>query len=244
MRFFTDKTVENPYLLIKIKDYLKVRDNEVKKDAFYYFKQWKEVFIDPGVYELTKSKEYSWVNDIDISKFLDSLPENHYFSFDYPSDVNLKYTNYFLERSWDNAVMYNCHPQYITTVQSPFNNYWGFTEWFDKYNELYSREGSQIMGLGNICRIHYLNDFVKHSLDYAFKHCKYPRIHVYGLGLRNIKYAYRLARHFDIELSMDSTKWTRCPHTSGRASCNSSNRQEYFNDYIQYIKKRGIEINE
>jgi len=48
MKFFTDKTVDNPYLLIKIKDYLNLKDKS----------KWKEIFIDPGVYELTKSNKF------------------------------------------------------------------------------------------------------------------------------------------------------------------------------------------
>ena len=51
MKFFTDKTVVNDYLLVKIKDYLKM-DN---------FSRWKEVFIDPGVWELTKSNKFGGV---------------------------------------------------------------------------------------------------------------------------------------------------------------------------------------
>ena len=50
MKFFTDKTVINDYLLIKIKDYLKLKDKS----------RWQEIFVDPGVYELTKTFYYSW----------------------------------------------------------------------------------------------------------------------------------------------------------------------------------------
>ena len=48
MKFFTDHTVDNEFLLIKLKDYLKGK--HLKRD-------YKEVLIDPGVYELTKSNE-------------------------------------------------------------------------------------------------------------------------------------------------------------------------------------------
>ena len=138
--------------------------------------------------------------------------------------------------SWENAIKYCNHPQYIVTVQSKFNDYWSFKNWFDKYNELPIASG--IMGLGNICRIHQLTEFMKHSLDYAFKHCNHPRIHIYGLGLKVIPYAYKLSRKFDIELSFDNNKWTRDPIQSGKASCNMDNIQEYFDKYKKIIKER------
>ena len=90
MKFFTDSSVVNEYLLIKLSDY--------KKKAPEFFKEYKEVFIDPGVYELTKSTTYSWEKDTDILEFLNSLPENHYFSADYPSDMNLKYSGIFMDK--------------------------------------------------------------------------------------------------------------------------------------------------
>ena len=225
MKFFTDHTVENDYLLVKIDQYLKLPNNT-----------WKEIFIDPGVYDLVNQPYYSWEKWIDIGLFLDGLPENCYFSADYPCDMNLEYTEQFLLKSWDNAVLYGGHPQYIVTVQSKFNDYWDFIHWFDLYNDLSIESG--IIGLGNFCRIHHLTEFMKHSLDYAFKHCKHPRIHVYGLGLKIIPYANKLAKRFEIELSVDSTKWTRDPIIPGKPSCRASNKQEYFDKYMRIIKER------
>lgn len=232
MKFFTDKTVESKYLLIKIKDYLKLKD----------FSRWDEILIDPGVYELTKDINYSWVSKGTYSwmhHFLDGLPDNHYFSWDYPPDMNEKYTQYFLDRTWDNAQKYCNLSHYIVTVQSRFKNYMDFKHWFDKYNKLKIESG--ILAVGNLCRIHFKTEYIKHALDYAFSHCKHKRIHIYGLGLRIIPYAYNLAERFNIELSMDSTKWTRCHHTSGLSSC-GNNRQEYFNEYIETLESRGIKI--
>ena len=54
MKFFTDKSVVNDYLLVKIKDYKKMTD----------FSRWKEVFIDPGVYDLVKDYKFSWEGKI------------------------------------------------------------------------------------------------------------------------------------------------------------------------------------
>lgn len=228
LKFFTDKTVVNDYLLIKIKDYLKLKD----------FSQWKEIFVDPGVYDLRKSDKFSWEGEILIQDFLDSLPPNHYFSWDYPGDMNLQYQNKFLIWTYNNAINYHEHPQYIVTVQSKFRDYFNFMEWFDRYNALDIKSG--ILALGNICRIVYLNDYLKHTLNYAFNRCRHPRIHIYGLCLRAIPYAYELSKKYHIEFSFDSTKWTRCFHTPGRPSCNRHNRQQYFDEYKTEVEKRTI----
>jgi len=236
MKFFTDKTVINEYLLVKIGDYLKIKD----------FTQWKEVFIDPGVYELTKGPTYSWESKIKILDFLNTLPENHYFTCDYPCDMNEGYTQTFLMKSWDNAVKYCAHPNYIVVVQSKLNDYWSFREWFDRYNELPIASG--ILGLGNMCRILHVNEFVKTALPYAFKNCKHHRIHIYGLSIRHMKFAYKLAEKYRIELSVDSTKWTRACSTELRdkyypkTNCTKINRQEFFDEYKNSIRKRGIRL--
>ena len=135
MKFFTDKTVINDFLLIKFLDYLKLR----KKN--YDFSRWKEIFIDPGVYDLTKDYKFKWEGDVNIHEFLDSLPVNHYFSCDLPSDMNLKYKKYFLEKSWQYAQAYCYHHQFIVTVQFYHNNYWNFKENFDRYNNLDIKSG-------------------------------------------------------------------------------------------------------
>lgn len=239
MKFFTDKTVKNDYLLIKIKDYLNLRKKEND------FSQWKEVFIDPGVYDLTKSDKFKWEGTINIPEFLDSLPDNHYFSWDYPCDMNIQFQDYFLKKSWDNAVKYCKHHQYIITVQSKFNNYMDFVNCFNKYNDLNIVSG--IMGLGNMCRFAHLNQYMKHALDYAFSHCIHPRIHIYGLAIRSIPYAYKLAKRFNIDLSIDSTKWTRAishfridlDHYNVR---NKEERQEFFDEYLKEIRKRGVKL--
>lgn len=229
-KFFTDKSIINDYLLIKIKDYLKVKD----------FSKWKEVFIDPSVYELKKSDKYSFEGKINIHSFLEKLPSNHYFSFDYPSDMNLKYQNLFLKKSWTNALKYNEYSQYIITVQSKFNDFWNFVDCFDKYNNL-SIE-SNILGLGNLCRIKYLTEYLENVLDYAFSNCKHKRIHIYGLNIKAIPLSYELANRYNIKLSIDSTKWTRACTVKLKdkygISCKRNNRQEFFNSYLELIKNK------
>lgn len=232
MKFFTDKTVVNDYLLIKIKDYLKLKD----------FSRWKEIFIDPGVYDLVNSDKFKWEHDIDILKFLDLLPENHYFSFDYPGDMNLQYQDLFLEKTWINAIKYHSHSQYIVTAQYKFRNYMNFMNWFKAYNALDIKSG--ILGLGNLCRFRSLNQYLKHALSYAFFRCNHSRIHIYGLCLKAIPYAYNLAKKTNIELSIDSTKWTRAVNKKCRdfsISCrNVEERQLFFNEYLKVLRNRGI----
>jgi len=233
MKFFTDKTVENDFLLIKYYDY-------IKKNVDW--NQWKEVFIDPGVWELKKQQSYSWEKDINIIDFINSLPKNHYFSVDYPCNMNVKYTNHFIQKSWDNALKYHNYPNYIVTVQSKFNNYRSFMDWFDKYNKLNIKSG--IMGLGNLCRIQGLTKFMKYSLMYAFLHCNHPRIHIYGLTIRVIPFASRLANKFNIELSIDSTNWTRACSVKLKEkyniNCTTKTRQIFFNEYLKLIESKGI----
>lgn len=223
MKFFTDKTVINDYLLIKLKDYIKLKD----------FSRWKEIFIDPGVYDLTKSDKFKWEGTIDIEEFLDSLPGNHYFSWDYPSDMNEDYSLLFRTKTWNRAVKYHEHPNYIVTVQSRFQNYWNFTDWFDLYNQLPIKSG--LMGLGNMCRFRSLNMFLKHALDYAFKHSIHPRMHIYGLCLQAIPYANNLAKKYNIDLSIDNTKWTFMFYEQ-----DSKDRQVQFDLYMDKIRNKGV----
>ena len=93
-----------------------------------------------------------------------------------------------------------------------------------------------------MCRFRTLNNFLKHSLDYAFSHCKHQRIHIYGLCLKAIPYAYNLAKRYYIELSVDSTKWTRACNNDlkkkyGFFNCRKDNRQEFFDAYKKRIEE-------
>ena len=232
--------------MIKIKDYLKLKD----------FSKWKEIYVDPGVYELTKHDEYSWVKvktaHEDMIKFLDFLPKNHYFSWDYPCDMNPKFTEYFLRKSWKNAKKYCKHSQYIITVQSKcykiknrvIPDELSFYKWFDRYNKLEIKSG--ILGIGNLCRIKRMTVGLKNIIIYAMKNSKHPRMHIYGLCLDAIPFAEKLAIRNNIELSIDSTKWTRACNSDLKWSegynCTSKNRQKFFDEYLNIIKKRDVEL--
>lgn len=216
MKFFTyTYSFDWPYLMVKISKYLKLSQDSKDK--------YKEIFIDLGVYDLGNSPNYSWEGTIDIKEFIENLPKNHYFSFDYPGDMNPYYKDLFLLKSWENAIRYCYLPQYITTVQYPFNDYINFQRWFDKYNKL--NIGSGIIGLGNICKQRGLTRFLKYALPYAFKNCSVERIHIYGLNKKSIPYAYRMAKMHDIKLSIDSRKWEYYKP--------SSEREFWFHEYIK-----------
>jgi len=226
MKFFTDKTVKNDYLLVKLPIYLKMKD----------FNRWKEVFVDPGVYDLTKSDKFKWEGKINIPEFLDGLPDNHYFSWDYPGDMNLQYQDLFLQKTWDNALKYSKHPQYIVTVQFKFNHYWSFVSWFNKYNELEIKSG--ILGLGNMCKTCYKPIFMHHALDYALSHCNHKKIHIYGLPLRFMKYVFDLGRKFNIEVTVGSTKWSFYFYDKDYER--GGGRQKAFDWYLNKIKEKGV----
>ena len=230
MKFFTDKSVKNPFLLIQLKDYLKMND----------FTKWNEVFIDPSVYELLNSYKYSFENKININELLDSLPNNHYLSIDYPSDMNKDYQDLFLKKTWNNALKYYSNSQYIITVQYKHNDFWNFVDWFDKYNNLNIKSG--ILGLGNLCRFKYLTEYLENVIDYAISNCKHSRIHIYGLCLKAIPFSVRLAERYNIDLSIDSTKWTKACTVNLKnkygINCKKSNRQQFFNEYLKLIDKK------
>jgi len=195
MKFFTDGSVafmKWPWWLTNMRKYKGKVPNYVK-----------EALVDPCVSDLLTSNEYHWVGDINIVEFLNSLPENHFFSFDYPSDMNPKYEDLFLMKSWDNACRYNWHPQYITTVQGKFGQAWNYIEQFHKYNAL----EPDFLGLGNLCKHRSCNDFIKHTIGYIFKYSYAKRIHIYGLCKDAIPYCYKLAKKFKIDFSIDQEIW-------------------------------------
>ena len=219
MKFFTYdygsfKNYQWPYLILKIGRYLKLKNK----------KPYKFILIDPGVYDLQQNPCYSWEESINIPQFLDSLPENHYFSWDYPGDMNPQYSELFLQKSWDNAYRFSDHPNYITTVQFRFNNYLSFIEWFNKYNELPMTSG--IMGIGNMCQQKGLNQFVRHAIPYIIKNSKANWIHIYGLNILGIKYLSKFKTKKII--SVDNRKW--------EYYVKSSERPQAFKKYINKLE--------
>ena len=156
--------------------------------------------------------------------------------------MNSSYKKYFLEKSWQYSQAYCYNPQFIVTVQFYHKDRLSFIEWFNKYNNLKIKSG--ILGIGNYCRHFHYNDFVKYTLPYIFENSKHPKVHIYGLSLRLIPIAYKLAKKHDIELSMDSTKWTRCLTKEIKLKhgvmCRKHNRQLFFNTYLTEISNRNV----
>jgi len=225
MKFFTDNSVNYlqwPYLLTNIKKYIKLRDKS----------KWDEILIDPGVFDLKENYKYSWEDSIIIHEFLDSLPKDHYFSMDFPGDMNKRYKKLFLDKSRIYAAGFSYHPNFIVTVQFYHKNYWSFIENFEWYNNLTIKSG--ILGLGNMCQHRRCNDFMKHALDYAFSHSKHPRIHIYGLCKDAIPYADKLARRFKIGLSIDQEKWQYFKK--------SVLRPQIFKEYLIDLIDKGVKI--
>lgn len=230
-KFFTDRSVQNDYLLIKVKDYLKMRS----------FARWKIIFIDPGVYELRGSIEYAFIPKMEVNKFIKNLPQNHYFSLDYPSDMNLDYQDLFMKKSWLNAQKYSKYESYIVTVQSKFQNLQSYKGWFKRYNALDIKSG--ILAIGNLCRIPRLSKLLKETIRYSFENCDHKWIHIYGLCLQGIVYALKQAEIYDINFSVDSTKWTRActqelKDKFGRVHAHYLIRQQFFDEYLKLIQKK------
>jgi len=231
MKFFTftyNGFIEWPYLMVKLSNFIKMTDNSKSN--------YEEIMIDPGVYDLKDSDHFSWEGSIDIKEFLDSLKPNEFFSFDYPGDMNPKLRDHFLERSWDNAIRYCYHPQYIVAVQYPFNNYWWFTYWFDKYRELPHTSG--ILGIGNLCKQRGCNEFVKHALDYIILNLPLDveTIHIYGPNKTIIKYIQKLENLGKVKFSIDSRKWEYYKPTKERPF--------WFHKYLYSLREMGVIIKE
>lgn len=203
-----------PYLIVKLKKYFK----HPKKERYDI------ILIDPGVYDLQQNPYYPWEGTINIPEFLDNLPHNHYFSWDYPGDMNPTYSDLFLKQSWKNACKFSGHPNYITTVQFQFNNHSSFIKWFKEYNELPMTSG--IMGIGNMCRQKGLNQFSKHIIPYALKYSNAKWIHFYGMNMYAIKFLSSLKTKKIV--SVDNRKW--------EFYVKSSERPQAFKKYIAKLK--------
>ena len=241
-KFFSDKTINHNYLLIKLIDYINPRYKPIIDIK-------KEVIIDVGVYDLKKNNNYSWINKINFKKILDNLPDNHFIPFDYPSDmcnqtsiyksfIQLGKIESFILRSYENSCKYCYSKNFIVSIQYKPNNILDFKYMFDKFNCLIVN--NNILALGNMCRIQKLSKFMKESIKYSFKNSNSKRIHIFGLTLRAFKYCFKLAIKYDIELSIDSTNWTRACNkylkTTFGLCCIKKTRQLYFNEYLKSIE--------
>lgn len=232
--FFTDITTDvSNYCLLNVKKY-----NDTRKE------KKKVVLIDPGVHELAKMPEYSKI------EFLHKLAggalrENEFISIDYPSDMNPKFQDQFIEKTIQNNIKYRDNPQYIATVQYKLHDPRDFEFRLKQLLEFVDPR-KKIIGFGNLCRIIHPNRYT----DLVFKIIRETvpfgtRLHFYGLSLKVIKkYLPRIASKYII--SVDSTKWTRAVNDTLKktygVACRKDNRDIFFLAYINELKKYFDEI--
>lgn len=203
------------------------------------------VFIDPAVYELKNSNEYSNITYMYSLINEGKLRENEYLSIDYPNDMNLQYQDEFIQKSIENNLKYLENEKYICAIQYKFQDYEDFLK---QFNFLYFKVDSdhKIIGLGNLCRIMNPNQYTDRVFNYISEYSG-KWLHIYGLSLKCIcKYLPNLTNWDNV--SVDSTKWTKRINKNGILAnaicCRKETRDEYFLEYIRVIQERtGLKIN-
>lgn len=226
MKFFTDITTSaSHYCMLCVNQYYSTK------------KRTKSlIFVDPGVYDLKHSYEYSHITLLhNLAQGF--LMPNEYVSIDYPCDMNLQYSDQFIAESIRNNLRYADNPRYICTIQSHFQN---FADFQTQFNFLENKINfyHKIVGVGNLCRIMAPNQFTDHVFEFLKTKPAY-RYHFYGLGMRLIKkYASFLNSEF---ISVDSTKWTFAVTDILKKEygpkCNTSNRNQFFLAYMSELSK-------
>lgn len=230
MIFFTDITTDaSNYCLLNIKRY-----NDPRKH------KKKVILVDPGVYELKKSREYSKIDE--LHKLVPVLEANEYISIDYPCDMNPKYSKEFIEKSIDNNFKYANYNHYICTVQFKFKNYKDFCYRFDELQPLWTLR-KKVVGIGNFCRIFTPTKFTDKSIDYIIKNKEgIKKLHFYGLAIKLIeKYVPKL-NYVGIKVSVDSTKWTKARSMKLKRAfglnCMKNTRTRFFSEYMKQLNKK------
>jgi len=224
--FFTDiTTAASKYCLLNV--------NRLA-DPRKYAK--KIIFVDPGVYELTKAVEYSQLDTLHrIAK-----DQSQFVSIDYPCDMNPLYTDEFIEKSVKNNIHYKDNPYYICTVQFALHSVASFEREFAYLHEQVDFT-QKVVGIGNLCRIMRPCHFTDRVFKLLYKY-KWYHYHFYGLALSLIKRYLPGLPH----CSVDSTKWTRAVHNTLKRKngvcARKHNRDAYFLAYIQTIKNAGITV--
>jgi len=227
MKFFTTYYVEKSrFCLANISDYL--RQDLSKKEL---------IFIDPQISNLLKHSDYLNINKLHELAQPEALPNNQYISIDYPSDMFPERTAEFIERTNQNNERYGDNPQYITTIQYHLSmekglradGFWakeaeGKISDFESFKREFERnkpfffKRKKILGIGNMCRIlnpNQLTDKIFHYIiqqhrgNSLFKNEKNLYwVHFYGLAKRLILKYVPLLEYNQINVSVDSTKWT------------------------------------
>lgn len=225
MKFFTDHTIKvSKYCLCNIKHYFSFKAS--RKEL---------VFIDPGVYELVRSPEYTY--RWKMHRMVRHLPSNTYISIDYPCDMNPAYTDQFIAESVKNNIMYRDVPNYICTIQSHFRGIESFRKEARRLEPIWKHH-DKIIGLGNLCRIMHPTPFTDQVSDWVINNVPLGKwVHVYGMPMRLMRKYLPAWEDAGIEVSVDSTKWTRPVRGRGKPSCNKENREQYFLNYIDVMNE-------
>lgn len=248
--FFTQKEKwKQNYILYRIK----------KKTTFDLIKElsekYKEILIDPGVYDLKKSNEYS--NIILLHQIAQSkLPRNVFISIDYPCDMNLEYTDEFIRKSNENNFKYRENNQYICCIQFKFSNFEDFIKNWNLLKPIWKNNPKKMIAIGNLCRlVDKKNQFVNKVFNFIIQEKIINRIHFYGLGKHAIKQYIPNLLKMGFNISIDSTKWTRASNDKCRESvmkekgleffkgckgyngCTTKIREIFFTEYINDLRK-------
>lgn len=188
-----------------------------------------DVIVDPGVYELKKSTEYSQIAE--LHKI--ACEGKRKISIDYPCDMNLNFSDLFIEKSKANNMKYLWNSNYICAVQYHFMDINDFEFQF-KWLEERIDVKHKIIGIGNLCRIMRPNRFTDLVFDFLLQ--KPYKFHFYGLSLALIN---KYLTQFKQDISVDSTKWTRAVSNDLKSAfgvcCRKNTRDLYFLEYIRSI---------
>jgi len=170
------------------------------------FNEKKIIFLDPGIFELTKADEYPEVEL--LHRIANSqMPSNLWMSIDYPVDMNLSKADLFLKKSIQNNFRYADNEQYICCIQiEKQDDFDTFKYRFDELSEIFLNK-RKIVGLG--C-FHSLqpNPMQDKMIQYmCSKGNSLYWIHFYGIGLALIRKYLPKLQAKGIRVSFDSTKY-------------------------------------
>lgn len=202
-------------------------------------------FIDPSVYELKDSNEYSNIELLKTLSNAGNLKENEYISIDYPNDMNPLYSDLFIQKTMLYNRLYASNPNYIATLQFKFKDIEDFKLRFEELSQFVDMK-SKIIGIGNLCRIMSNCDFIEKVFDFLYNQILEKSInwiHFYGLSKRVIEVCINKFKDIkNIVISTDSTKWTKRVHKNPpldkSVCCRKGNRNVYFLEYIKAIEKK------
>lgn len=209
--------------------------------------------IDPSVRELKNNREYS-----NIDKLVNLVPKikgNVEISIDYPSDMNPKFENEFIEKTYEFNKRFRDNPHYTKTLQYGMLDFESFCFELNRLDDLGIDWSQNTLGIGNLCRLFRYsrkNPNLKSYKKYTFVQqitCKISKfvqqnnvksIHLYGIGIDVIKdLVCGLDDSNGLAIGIDTTKWTRSIDSALKRkyglNSTTSNLQFYFWDYMYRI---------